>query len=101
MLLGIESGIPDDLYDQFNLTGTSHVIVISGRNEIIVRTTPDYEYGGILWDAILSDLPTEPKPFARELQQEAFFAMDTLWLKTEHLTGCPDCLCWGKMEESQ
>jgi competence protein ComEC len=32
MLLGIESGIPDDLYDQFNLTGTSHVIVISGWN---------------------------------------------------------------------
>lgn len=30
MLLGIESGIPDELYDQFNLTGTSHVIVISG-----------------------------------------------------------------------
>jgi hypothetical protein len=101
MLLGIESGIPDALYDQFNLTGTSHVIVISGRNEIIVRTTPDYEYGGILWDAILSDLPTEPKPFAQELQQEAFFAMDTLWLKTEYLAGCPDCLCRGKMEESQ
>lgn len=32
MLLGIESGIPDDLYEQFNLTGTSHVIVISGWN---------------------------------------------------------------------
>lgn len=30
MLLGIESGIPDELYEQFNLTGTSHVIVISG-----------------------------------------------------------------------
>ncbi len=30
MLLGIESGIPDDLYEQFNRTGTSHVIVISG-----------------------------------------------------------------------
>jgi hypothetical protein len=74
---------------------------MQGRNEIIVRTTPDYEYGGILWDAILSDLPTEPKPFALELQQEAFFAMDTLWLKTEYLAGCPDCLCRGKMEESQ
>ena len=32
MLLGIEAGIPDELYDQFNLTGTSHVIVISGSN---------------------------------------------------------------------
>lgn len=36
MLLGIESGIPKDLYDQFNLTGTSHVIVISGSNVAIV-----------------------------------------------------------------
>ena len=32
MLLGIEAGIPDALYDQFNATGTSHVIVISGTN---------------------------------------------------------------------
>ncbi|MDX1520507.1 MAG: ComEC family competence protein, partial [Anaerolineae bacterium] len=32
ILLGIRSGIPDDLYEQFNSTGTSHVIVISGSN---------------------------------------------------------------------
>ena len=36
MLLGIEAGIPDDLYDQFNLTGTSHVIVISGSNVALI-----------------------------------------------------------------
>lgn len=36
MLLGIEAGIPDELYEQFNLTGTSHVIVISGSNVAIV-----------------------------------------------------------------
>ncbi|MFZ1754573.1 MAG: ComEC/Rec2 family competence protein [Caldilineaceae bacterium] len=36
MLLGIEAGIPDGLYEQFNLTGTSHVIVISGSNVAIV-----------------------------------------------------------------
>ncbi|MCC9077267.1 DNA internalization-related competence protein ComEC/Rec2 [Litorilinea aerophila] len=36
MLLGIEAGIPDELYDQFNLTGTSHVIVISGSNVALV-----------------------------------------------------------------
>lgn len=32
MLLGIEAGIPDELYDRFNATGSSHVIVISGSN---------------------------------------------------------------------
>ncbi len=36
MLLGVESGIPDELYEQFNLTGTSHVIVISGSNVAII-----------------------------------------------------------------
>ncbi len=32
MLLGIESGIPDDVGEAFQATGTSHVIVISGSN---------------------------------------------------------------------
>ena len=36
MLLGIESGIPDQLYDKFNLTGSSHVIVISGSNVALI-----------------------------------------------------------------
>lgn len=36
MILGIESGIPRELYNQFNLTGTSHVIVISGSNIALV-----------------------------------------------------------------
>ena len=36
MLLGIEAGIPDELYEQFNLTGTSHVIVISGSNVAVI-----------------------------------------------------------------
>ena len=36
MLLGIEAGIPDELYDLFNLTGTSHVIVISGSNVSLI-----------------------------------------------------------------
>ncbi|MBN1992666.1 MAG: DNA internalization-related competence protein ComEC/Rec2 [Anaerolineae bacterium] len=36
ILLGIEVGIPSDLYEQFNLTGTSHIIVISGSNIAVV-----------------------------------------------------------------
>ena len=38
MLLGIEAGIPDDLYEKFNLTGTSHTIVISGSNVAIISS---------------------------------------------------------------
>jgi competence protein ComEC len=36
ILLGIESGIPDDVRDSFNTTGTAHVIAISGANIIIM-----------------------------------------------------------------
>lgn len=36
ILLGIETGIPRNLYEQFNLTGTSHVIVISGSNIAVI-----------------------------------------------------------------
>ena len=36
MLLGIEANIPDSLYDRFNATGTSHVIVISGSNVALI-----------------------------------------------------------------
>jgi competence protein ComEC len=39
ILLGIEAGIPDQLYDQFNITGTSHVIVISGSNIALISVT--------------------------------------------------------------
>jgi len=38
MILGIEAGIPDDLYAQFNATGTSHIIVISGSNVALVAS---------------------------------------------------------------
>lgn len=32
ILLGIESGIPEEVMDAFNTTGTTHIIVISGSN---------------------------------------------------------------------
>lgn len=32
ILLGIESGIPEEIMEQFNTTGTTHIIVISGFN---------------------------------------------------------------------
>ncbi|MFN8489623.1 MAG: DNA internalization-related competence protein ComEC/Rec2 [Caldilineaceae bacterium] len=36
ILLGIGAGIPKGLIDQFNLTGTSHVLVISGQNVALI-----------------------------------------------------------------
>ena len=63
------------------------------RNEIIVRTSPEYAYGDLLWNAILRDLPTTPKPYAQELREQVLYAMDTVWLTTEYLPDCPDCRC--------
>ncbi len=36
ILLGVDSGIPDHVREDFNQTGTSHVIAISGANIIVV-----------------------------------------------------------------
>ncbi len=36
ILLGVETGIPRQSYELFNLTGTSHIIVISGSNVSVV-----------------------------------------------------------------
>jgi competence protein ComEC len=36
ILLGIDSGIPEDLYEQFNLAGISHLLVISGSNVALI-----------------------------------------------------------------
>ncbi|KAB8141439.1 ComEC family competence protein [Chloroflexia bacterium SDU3-3] len=36
ILLGIQSSIPEDVYESFSLTGTSHILVISGWNISII-----------------------------------------------------------------
>jgi competence protein ComEC len=36
ILLGLETGIPRDLYESFSLTGSSHIIVISGSNIALI-----------------------------------------------------------------
>jgi competence protein ComEC len=36
ILLGVESGIPENVREAFNQTGTSHIIAISGANIIVV-----------------------------------------------------------------
>jgi competence protein ComEC len=38
ILLGVETGIPDDVMDDFGATGTTHIIAISGFNLTIVST---------------------------------------------------------------
>jgi competence protein ComEC len=48
IVLGVRSGIPADLYDQFNATGTSHIIVISGANITLVAVLFSRAFGRML-----------------------------------------------------
>ncbi len=47
ILLGVETGIPQNLYEQFNTTGTSHIIVISGFNHPLAQIENPTSSGGI------------------------------------------------------
>lgn len=48
ILLGIESSIPRDLYDDYNNTGTSHIIVISGANITVLAALFSRVFGRLL-----------------------------------------------------
>ncbi len=48
ILLGIRSGIPRDLYEDYNDTGTSHIIVISGANIMIVAVLFSKSFGWLM-----------------------------------------------------
>lgn len=49
MLLGIKKGIPQNLKDAFNFTGTSHIIVISGLHITIIAGLLMYFAQGVLF----------------------------------------------------
>lgn len=71
---------------------------MAGRNDIMARMAPQYKWGEQVWNALLNDLPTEPKPYAQELKEQVLFAMDTVWLKVPRNAACPDC---GVKENNQ
>ncbi len=48
ILLGLESGIPTNLYAAYNATGASHIIVISGFNITIIAGLFSASFGRIL-----------------------------------------------------
>ena len=64
---------------------------IAGRNEIVVRTSPDCEIEAPLWDARAESESSSRLALGRELGREVSLAMVTLWLRPAFLPGCPDC----------
>lgn len=77
----------------------SFIEAAKGRTQVVVRTHPLYRWDEVdLFDLVLSDLPVDPKDYKKELEHEGFFAMDSLWLRTERLPDCPDCGDLGRRE---
>lgn len=72
-----------------------------GRNDVVVRCHPDYEWATGLWDAILGDLPRDPKPFANELREEVLLAMDSVWLRGSRDPACPVCSSGARTRPSE
>lgn len=71
-----------------------------GRNQVVVRMDPSYRWGDVdLFELVLSDLPTSPRDFRAELKREVYLALDTLWLESDFLPGCPDCALLGLREK--
>lgn len=64
---------------------------MGSRSDIVARCDPAYAWGGQMWDALLADLPREPKDYAKELRETGLFAMDTIWFTAEHDPHCPLC----------
>ncbi len=48
IVLGIKASIPNDLYDLFNATGTSHILVISGTNLTMIAALFSRAFGRLL-----------------------------------------------------
>jgi len=48
IVLGIRASIPRDLYDLFNATGTSHILVISGTNLTMIAALFSRAFGRLL-----------------------------------------------------
>ena len=48
IVLGVRASIPRDLYDLFNVTGTSHILVISGANLTIIAAFFSRAFGRLL-----------------------------------------------------
>jgi molybdopterin/thiamine biosynthesis adenylyltransferase len=81
--LGILERGQDSVYGRFFES-------MRGRSDIVVRCDPSYEWGATLWNAVLGDLPSEPKPYAREIS-DLLCCSDTLWMKAPRDPKCPVC----------
>lgn len=60
---------------------------IKGKNEIIVQSLPDYEFGNLLFDAILSDVDSGEREEIREILGINFIA----YLKCNRKANCKIC----------
>lgn len=65
---------------------------IKHKGYAVVSNHPEYEFGNSLMDALLGDLPTKPKDYAKELRQYLLTGQ-VIWMETD---ADPECAFCGK-----
>lgn len=70
--------------------GRFYTNMIVRGSEVIVRTTVESAFGSTWFDALLSDLPVEPKPYAKELSLY-FLGIDATVISNRARPGCACC----------
>lgn len=81
LLVGIlESGEPSVLGGYLDGCGS--------RTDLIVRCDPRFEFGRMLWDSALADLPDDQ---SGQLHGSMLHAQDTVWLENPPQADCPIC----------
>lgn len=76
--------------DQDSLMGRYYE-AIRHKGYVVISNHPEYEFGNLLMDALLSDLPKTPKPFAKEFKAYAGFTGFTIWLESAGDPACSIC----------
>lgn len=100
--------IIDGLQVDLHMARTAIAILERGQNTLmgrfyeavkhkgyaVVWNHPEYEFGNNLMEALLGDLPTEPKDYAQELRQ-FMLAGQVIWMETD---ADPECAVCGKRQ---
>lgn len=75
---------------QPTLMGRFYEKMVKPNGYAVKMNHPDYEYGQMLMDALLADLPTSPKAYAQELKPY-LLSGQTIWLSASPNPGCSVC----------
>lgn len=110
-LSGVPGCIIDGLQVDLHMARTALAILERGQNTLmgrfyeaikhkgyaVVSNHPEYAFGKSLMDALLGDLPSQPKAYANELRQYLLTGQ-VIWMETD---ADPECAICGKRQKNR